>query len=187
MLSPRRARKGEGISHDRTITTDTPDVVWGTDGTRVMTVEEGLCWVFTAVGHFNCEVVGHHVCKRGDRFATLQPVAQGLLKHVRGATPMPGADRPYAWTPGRTTSLITSASRSASGSWKRNTLSSSSRRATRWPSSSSVLCEEQIGCGRIYRDVSDLREAVDTSVALFNGQWRHEKDGFLSPSERRRE
>jgi len=78
LLSPRRVRKGEGVSYGRTITTDAPDVMWGTDGMRVMTVEEGMCWIFAAADHFNCEVVGHHVCKRGDRFAALQPVSQAL-------------------------------------------------------------------------------------------------------------
>ncbi len=84
LLSPRRVRTGAGVNHDGTITTDAPDLMWGTDGTCVMTVADGMCWVFTAVDHFNCEVVGRHVCKRADRFAALQPVAQGLLKHFGG-------------------------------------------------------------------------------------------------------
>jgi len=84
LLSPRRVRQGVDVGHDGTITTDAPDLMWGTDGTRVLTADEGMCWIFTAVDHFNCEVVGHHVCKRGDRFAALQPVSQGLLKHFGG-------------------------------------------------------------------------------------------------------
>ena len=86
LLSPRRVRQGRGASHEGTIPTDAPDVMWGTDGTRVLSADEGMCWVFTAVDHFNVEVVGHHVCKRGDRFAALQPVAQGLAKHFGGVT-----------------------------------------------------------------------------------------------------
>src|SRR5665647_767628 len=81
LLSPRRVRQGNGISHEGRVTTDAPGVMWGTDGTRVLTAEEGMCWVFTAVDHYSCEVVGRHVCKRGDRFAALQPVAQGLARH----------------------------------------------------------------------------------------------------------
>ena len=34
--------------------------------------------VFTAVEHWNAECVGWHVCKRGDRFAALQPISMGL-------------------------------------------------------------------------------------------------------------
>ena len=86
LLSPRRARQGKGASHEGTITTGAPDLMWGTDGTRVQTAEEGMCWIFTAVDHYSCEVVGRHVCKRGDRFAALQPVAQGLERHFGGVT-----------------------------------------------------------------------------------------------------
>jgi len=39
LLSPRRVRTGAGASHDGTIITDAPDLMWGTDGTRVMTFE----------------------------------------------------------------------------------------------------------------------------------------------------
>ena len=51
LLSPRRVRRGAGASHDGTITTDAPDLMWGADGTRVLTADEGMCWIFTAVDH----------------------------------------------------------------------------------------------------------------------------------------
>jgi transposase InsO family protein len=52
--------------------------MWGTEGTRFLTVQEGWCWICLAVDHFNDEVVGWHVCKRGDRFAALEPIRQGI-------------------------------------------------------------------------------------------------------------
>lgn len=60
LLPPRRVRQGDGVGHDgRTHLTDASDLMWGnTYGTRVLTGDEGMCWVFTAVDHFNCEVVG---------------------------------------------------------------------------------------------------------------------------------
>ena len=42
------------------------------------TVDDGWGWIFTAVEHWNAECVGWHVCKRGDRFAALQPISMGL-------------------------------------------------------------------------------------------------------------
>ena len=39
---------------------------------------DGWGWIFTAVEHWNAECVGWHVCKRGDRFAALQPISMGL-------------------------------------------------------------------------------------------------------------
>jgi hypothetical protein len=41
LLSPHRRPQGEAQQHDGTIGTDAPNVMWGTDGTRVLTVEDG--------------------------------------------------------------------------------------------------------------------------------------------------
>ena len=78
LLSPHRGRQGEMKAHDGTIVTSAPDVMWGTDGVRVFTAEEGWVWTFAAVDHWNAECVGWHVCKVGSRFAALEPIAQGL-------------------------------------------------------------------------------------------------------------
>ena len=53
--------------------------MWGTDGVRVFTAEDGWVWTFAAVDHWNAECVGWHVCKVGNRFAGLEPIAQGPL------------------------------------------------------------------------------------------------------------
>jgi hypothetical protein len=42
--------------------------------------------------------------------------------------------------------------------------------------------KEQIVYGRIYRTGAEVREAVATSVELYNTQWLPEKNGFMSPS-----
>ena len=80
LLSPHRGRQGEPKPHDGTIVTSAPDVMWGTDGARVLTVDDGWVWTFAAVDHWNAECVGWHVCKVGSRFAALEPVAQGLRR-----------------------------------------------------------------------------------------------------------
>ena len=46
----------------------------------MLTVDDGWVWTFAAVDHWNAECVGWHVCKVGDRFAALEPVAQGLRR-----------------------------------------------------------------------------------------------------------
>ena len=81
LLSPHRGRQGEPKRHDGTIVTAAPDVMWGTDGARVLTVDDGWVWTFAVVDHWNAECVGWHVCKVGSRFAALEPVAQGLGRH----------------------------------------------------------------------------------------------------------
>ena len=142
LLSPRRVRQGAGVTHDGTITTDVPDLMWGTDGTRVLTADEGMCWIFTAVDHFNCEVVGHHVCKRGDRF--------------RNQVRFWGVQASYAFIEQPQTNGV-------------------AERFFR-------TLKEQVIYGRVYRNVAEVRRAVDTFIALYNDQWLPEKNGFMSPS-----
>jgi transposase InsO family protein len=185
LLSPRRVRQGADIAHDGTITTDAPDLMWGTDGTRVLTADEGMCWIFTSVDHFNCEVVGHHVCKRGDRFAALQPVSQGLLKHFGDV----GADvgRGLSLRMDHGTQYVSDHFRNQVRFWGVE----ASYAFIEQPQGNGVAerffrtLKEQVVYGRVYRTVAELREAVDGFIALYNDQWRPEKNGFRSPSETR--
>lgn len=185
LLSPRRVRQGKGISHEGTITTDAPDVMWGTDGTRVQTAEEGMCWVFTAVDHYSCEVVGRHVCKRGDRFAALQPVAQGLERHFGGVTADAGRGLSLRMDNG--TQYVSEHFRNQVRFWGVE----ASYAFIEQPQTNGVAerffrtLKEQIVYGRVYRTVAELRAAVEAFIDLYNEQWRPEKNGFMSPSEAR--
>jgi len=79
LLAPTRTGHPHGPqAHDGHIVTEAPNVMWGTDGTRFFTEQDGWCWLFTAVDHHTSEIVGHYVTKRGDRFAALEPVTQGV-------------------------------------------------------------------------------------------------------------
>lgn len=79
LLAPSRSGPPHGPkAHDGRISTDAPNVMWGTDGTRFSTEQDGWCWLFTAVDHHTSEIVGHYVTKRGDRYAALEPVTQGV-------------------------------------------------------------------------------------------------------------
>jgi len=80
LLSPYRHRPAEPSAHEGAITTHAPHVLWGTDGARAVTLEDGWVWIFSAVEHWNGECVGIHVAKKGDRFAALEPLAQGLTR-----------------------------------------------------------------------------------------------------------
>jgi transposase InsO family protein len=79
LLAPRRLGPPNGNpAHDGQIITDRPDMMWGTDATRFYTVQDGWCWFFGAVDHHTDEVMGWHAAKRGDRWAALQPIRQGI-------------------------------------------------------------------------------------------------------------
>ena len=84
LLSPNRSAYKPPNPHDGQITTDAPNVMWGSDGTKVKTVDDGWVWIFTVAEHWNTECLGWHVCKVGDRFAALEPVTQAI-RNVYGS------------------------------------------------------------------------------------------------------
>ena len=133
---PHRCRRRGGNPHDGEIITHAPNLMWGTDGVRVFTVDDGWGWIFTAVEHWNAECVGWHVCKRGDRFAALQPISMGLAG-LYGSTAA-GAARGLAlrMDHGSQYRRTTSPTRSSSGASSRPTPSSPSPRPTASPSGS---------------------------------------------------
>jgi putative transposase len=91
LLAPRRLGPPNGDpAHAGTIVTDRPDVMWGTDATRFYTEREGWCWFFGAIDHHTDELLGWHVAKRGDRWAALEPIRQGV-RHAFGGFAKDGA------------------------------------------------------------------------------------------------
>ena len=78
LQAPQRAGHAHGPkAHDGTITTEAPDVMWGTDMTATVTVAEGAAFVFVAVDHCATECIGLHAAKSGNRFEALEPIRQG--------------------------------------------------------------------------------------------------------------
>ena len=66
------------------IQTERPDELWGTNASRFWTRAEGWCWFFGAIDHCASDIVGWHVAKKGDRWAALEPVRQGVRAHMGG-------------------------------------------------------------------------------------------------------
>jgi len=182
LLSPYRRPQGAPVVHDGTITTDRPNVMWGTDGMRIETVEDGWVWVFSAVDHYDAFCVGIHAVKIGNRFAALQPIAQGL-KAEFGAT---GADA------GRGLIL-----RMDNGT--QYTADDFLNQVKFWgitpsfafvaePQTNGVAdrfnrtLKEQVIHGRLFRNLEEVRQAVTAFRDRYNRHWRLEKLGFMSPS-----
>ncbi len=185
LLSPYRGRIGRPLVHDGTIVTDAPNVMWGTDGTRIFTLEDGWVWVFTAIEHWNAECVGWHVIKTGTRYEALQPVAAGL-KSLFGSL---GPDV------ARGLSL-----RMDHGS--QYTSDHFLKQVRFWgiepsfafveePQTNGVAerfnrtLKEQAIHGRVFVGIDDVRRAVSDFVTHYNNHWRLEKLGYLSPAEAR--
>ena len=81
LLAPHRVGRPERRAHDGTITTAAVDVMWGTDMTEAVTLEDGRARVFVAVDHCSGECVGSHAAASGNRFEALEPIRQGVLRH----------------------------------------------------------------------------------------------------------
>ena len=87
LLSPHRAPKCPQIEHNGRIITDEPNIMWATDGAKVFTLDDGWGWIFTCVEHWNSEILGWHVCKRGNRFAALEPISMAIENQFGEAKP----------------------------------------------------------------------------------------------------
>jgi putative transposase len=185
LLSPHRRPQGNPVVHDGSLQTHRPNEMWGTDGIRIETVDEGWVWVFAAVDHFDACCVGIHAVKIGNRFAALQPIAQGLHAEF-GAT---GADA------GRGLTL-----RMDHGT--QYTADDFLHQVRFWgiapsfafvaePQTNGVAerfnrtLKEQAIHGRVFNNVEEVRAAVTAFKDRYNRHWRLEKLGFRTPYEAR--
>lgn len=183
LLSPHRQPKGAPDLHDGTIITDRPNDMWGTDGIRIETVDDGWVWVFSAVDHFDACCVGIHAVKTGNRFAALQPIAQGL-KTMFGAT---GADA------GRGLALRMDHGTQYTADDFLNQVKfwgiAPSFAFVAEPQTNGVAerfnrtLKEQVFHGRVFMNLAEVRAAVAEFKDRYNCHWRLEKTGFMSPLE----
>lgn len=185
LLSPFRKPRGVTDSHDGTICTEQPNLMWGSDGMRVETVDDGWVWTFVAVDHFNSECVGHHVCKRGDRFAALEPIAAGLMRFYGSVDA--GVARGLAVRTDHGTQYTSDHFIKQLRFWG----IAPSFAFVSEPQTNGVAerfirtLKEQAIHGRIFRNTEEVRLAVERFVADYNAAWRVEKLRFLTPREAR--
>jgi transposase InsO family protein len=185
LLSPYRLPTHPPREHDGTIVTAEPNLMWGTDGARVMTVEDGLVWGFPAVDHFNFECVGCHVAKHGDRFAALEPLKQGLEMYYGGAAR--DCARGLTLRLDNGPQYLSDDFRNQVKFWG----IALSYSFVREPETNGVserfvrLFKEQVVYGKIYQNVKELSAAVKIFVPLYNREWRLERLKFATPLEAR--
>lgn len=185
LLSPSRRRQADADPHDRIIITDAPNVMWGTDGTQVLTVEDGYVWVFSAVEHWNGECVGMYVCKHGTRFNAVQPVLEGV-QSIFGSVAR-GVAQGLAV---RLDHGSANCSEHFQQEIKRLGITPSFSFVEE-PQTNGVVerfnrtLKEQAIYGRVFRTLDDVREAVLSFRQDYNRAWRLEKLGFMTPLEAR--
>ena len=187
LLSPHRVRQGAARKHDRQIMTNAPNVMWGTDGTKVFTVNDGWVWIFALVEHWNAECLGWHVCKVGDRFNALQPVGMAV-KEVFGAVARDVA-RGVALRMDHGTQYLSDHFLNQVRYWGL----APSFAFVEEPQTNGVAerfnrtLKEQAIHGRIFYNLEDVRAAVRSFVMNYNEHWCLEKLGFRSPAQARRD
>jgi putative transposase len=185
LLSPCRRPQGQPNPHDGSIGTDAPNVMWGTDATKVYTADEGYVWVFVAVEHWNAECMGIHVAKRGNRFAALEPVAQGVLAQFGSIER--GAARGLALRMDHGTQYTSDHFQKQIQAWG----IAPSFAFLQQPETNGVAerfirtMKEQVIYGTTFRGVEDLREALMDFKERYNRHWRVEKNGYRTPYEMR--
>jgi putative transposase len=185
LLSPYRGRQGQPDPHEGTIVTEAPNLMWGTDGTKVFTLEDGWVWVFVAVEHWNAECVGWHVTKHGDRYAALEPISQGVLNQYGSVA----ADvaRGLRLRMDHGSQYLTDHFLKQVRFWgiKTNFAFVEQPQTNGVAERFNRTLKEQAIYGRIFRNTEDVRRAVGKFVEDYNAQWRVEKNGFLSPRQAR--
>lgn len=186
LLSPRRVRQGDQRLHDGTITTDEPNVMWGTDGAKVFTVDDGWVWIFSTVEHWNAECIGWHVCKRGTRYNALEAVSMA----IEGQFGALGADvaRGLALRMDHGSRYLSDHFRNQLRYWG----VTPSWAFVEEPQTNGVAerynrtLKEQAIYGYVFKNVEEVRQAVEAFVKRYNEMWLMEKLGYRSPAQARR-
>lgn len=185
LLSPYRHPQVPANEHKGTITTEGPNEMWGVDGSKVFTVEDGYVWIFTAMEHWNAQCMGWHVTKKGDRYAAIEPVAQGVLAQFGHVGP--DAARGLALRMDHGSQYLSDYFQNQLKFWG----IARSFAFLEQPQTNGVAerffrtLKEQVIYGRIFRTVEEVRQAVGEFVEQYNQYWRLEKNGFLSPLQMR--
>ena len=157
--------------------------MWGTDGVRVFTVDDGWVWTFAAVDHWNAACVGWHVCTVGNRFAALEPIAHGLRQRYGSVDA--AVARGLALRMDHGSQYLSDHFLHQIRYWGiRPSFGfleepETNGVAERW----NRTLKEQATYGRVFQRLDDGRAAVADFVERYNQSWRLEKLGYQTPIE----
>jgi putative transposase len=187
LLSPWRGRQAAGPKHDGKIVTDAPNQMWGTDGTKIFTVEDGWVWLFTAIEHWNAECVGWHVAKVGSRYAALEPISMAI-DNIYGSLKA-DVGRGLALRMDHGTQYLSDHFLNQVRFWGIQP----SFGFIQEPETNGVAerfnrtLKEQAIYGRVFRNLEEVRTAVGKFINNYNEHWLIQKLGHRSPAQARRD
>lgn len=186
LLSPYRYEQGKENPHDGRITTDDPNVMWGTDAAKVFTLEDGWVWFFGVIEHWNAECLGWHVTKKGDRFAAIEALTQSIENVFKYTSQ--GSARGLKLRIDHGSQFLSEGFIKQAHYWGIGI----SKGFVREPETNGVIerfhrtFKEQIVHGRQYHSVEDFRREVSAFILKYNEHWILEKLNYHSPSEARK-
>jgi putative transposase len=181
LLSPHRAHPRPDAAHDRRIVTAAPNIMWATDATQIPTVQDGKVWLFGVAEHWNAEMLGWHVTKRGTRHEAIQAVGMAVRQQFGhlGA----GAARGLALRHDHGSNLMAEVFQKQIRFWGM----APSYAFVGEPETNGVIerlfrtLKEQVVHGHIFQTIDEVRDAVRTFVTRYNAEWLIEKNGHRSP------
>lgn len=185
LLSPHRVRQGTPLLHDGSIQAEAPNRMWGTDGIRIQTVEDGWVWVFSAVDHFDACCVGIHAVKIGNRFAALQPIAQGLAAEFGSTGANAGKGLKLRMDHGTQYTADDFLKQIEFWGIDRSFAFVAEPQTNGVAERFNRTLKEQAIHGRLFRNLEEVRRVVTEFRDRYNRHWRLEKLGFMSPLEAR--
>ena len=188
LQAPHRVGHAHGPkAHDGTITTEAPDLMWGTDMTATVTVGEGTACVFVAVDHCTTECIGLHAAKRGNRFEALEPIRQGVREHFGGIGE--GVARGLRLRHDHGSNYLADDFQQEIAFFGME----SSPSFVREPEGNGVAerfirtLKENLLWVRSFETIEQLRLALLVFKRTYNEQWMLEKYGYRSPAQVRRD
>lgn len=180
LLSPHRARRRGEDGHDRQIVTAAPNIMWAIDATQIPTVEDGKVWLFGVAEHWNAEMLGWHISKRGTRFEAIQALSMAVRQQFGHLSA--GAARGLALRHDHGSNFMADHFQKQARFWG----ISPSYAFVGEPETNGVIerlfrtLKEQIVHGRVFQTIDELRVAVREFEARYHAEWLIEKNGFRS-------
>jgi transposase InsO family protein len=170
-------------SHEGTIVTDRPNVMWGTDATAAVTLVEGPVTIFAAIDHCTAECVGIHAAHQGNRFEALEPLRQGVRDHFGGLAAAAAQGLALRHDHG---SVYLSADFQAEVAFLGMT---SSPAFVRQPEGNGCIerffrtLKEQLLWVRHFSTIDELRQALLAFRETYNRDWLIARLGYRSPTQ----
>ncbi len=159
--------------------------MWAIDATQIPTVEDGKVWLFGVAEHWNAEMLGWHISKRGTRFEAIQ--ALGMAVRQQFGHLCAGAARGLALRHDHGSNFMAEHFQQQVRFWG----ISPSYAFVGEPETNGVIerlfrtLKEQAIHGRVFQTIDEVRDAVRDFAARYNAEWLIEKNGYLSPLDAR--